>query len=75
MLAGAALAALIAVVDVHTSAARAPFAAWLASLRSRVLARGVSAPTYDRVTRDLAPDMRALDDVRAQPEFQNSSGI
>jgi lytic murein transglycosylase len=52
-----------------TAAGRQPFDEWLAAFRPRVLARGVSAPTFDRATANLAPDLHVLDEVRNQPEF------
>jgi lytic murein transglycosylase len=51
------------------AAARAPFDEWLTGLRTRMLARGVSAATFDRATAGLAPDLHVLDAVRSQPEF------
>lgn len=50
--------------------ARMPIDDWLAALRPRVLARGVSAATFERVTAGLAPDLRVLDEVRNQPELR-----
>ncbi|MCC6763512.1 MAG: lytic murein transglycosylase [Deltaproteobacteria bacterium] len=69
------LAALLA-IGVPSGVAPAPaadgpaFDAWLAGFRPRVLARGVSAATFDRVAAGLAPDPRVLDEVRNQPEFR-----
>jgi lytic murein transglycosylase len=62
-------AAFAALIVATADAARPSFEGWLASLRPRALARGVTPDTYDRVTRGLEPDTRALDDIRSQPEF------
>jgi lytic murein transglycosylase len=51
------------------AAARTAFDDFVAALRGRVLARGVSAATFDGATTGLAPDLGVLDEVRNQPEF------
>ena len=57
-------------IDRRDSRRRTPVLRGVARVpASRALARGVSPGTYDRVTRGLEPDMRALDDIRSQPEF------
>ncbi len=52
------------------AAARPPFDRWLAGFRPRVLARGVSAATFERATAGLVPDARVFDDIGNQPEFK-----
>lgn len=47
----------------------AAFARWVEAFRSHALARGVSEQIYNRVMGMLEPDMSALADVKAQPEF------
>src|SRR5262245_12330636 len=46
-----------------------PFAQWVASFRSRALARGVSGETYDRVMSGVKPDTTVFAQIRNQPEF------
>ena len=76
MLTRAGAAATLLALGVLLGVAPAPaadrpsFEAWLAGFRPRVLARGVSAAAFDRVSAGLAPDLRVLDDVRNQPEFR-----
>lgn len=60
---GLALVALAGRADAAT-----PFSAWLDGFRARAAARGIAADTWTRTMVDLAPDERALADVRQQPE-------
>ena len=46
------------------------FEQWIVDFRSRALARGVSASTYDSVMNGLKPDMGVFALQRAQPEFK-----
>src|SRR5690349_9952197 len=57
------------VVGATQAAARQPFSEWLESFRARAVARGVSAGTWTRAMTGVAPDERALEDIRNQPEF------
>jgi len=45
------------------------FARWVATFRARVLMRGVSEATYDRVMGAVTPDTQVLAEYRSQPEF------
>jgi membrane-bound lytic murein transglycosylase B len=47
----------------------AAFANWVAAFRARAIKRGISPATYARVMNSVTPDMDALQQVRAQPEF------
>jgi lytic murein transglycosylase len=49
--------------------ARQPFPQWVVSFRSKALARGISAATYDRVMDGLKPEMSVFALQQAQPEF------
>lgn len=51
------------------SALGATFEVWLLGMRSRALAKGVSAAVFDRVTIDLKPDTSALEQVNRQAEY------
>ena len=46
------------------------FGEWVSFFRSRVLAKGVSAQTYDTVMRAIEPDTAVFQFDKAQPEFQ-----
>ncbi|MFZ9678700.1 MAG: lytic murein transglycosylase [Quisquiliibacterium sp.] len=72
MLRGALLATCWATSLAWTSSAQADagFERCLAGLRGDALARGVSAATFDRITRDLQPDMSVLERLDYQPEFK-----
>jgi lytic murein transglycosylase len=48
----------------------ARFASCLSDLKAGAAARGVSGPSYDRLTASLAPDMKVLDFLDYQPEFR-----
>lgn len=60
---------LMLVAMAGTAVAATSFSAWLDGFRARATARGVSADTWARTMTDLAPDERALGDVRQQPEM------
>jgi lytic murein transglycosylase len=72
VLRGALLATCWATGLAWTSSAQADagFERCLAGLRGDALARGVSAATFDRITRDLQPDMSVLERLDYQPEFK-----
>lgn len=72
MLRGALLATCWAASLAWTSSAQADagFGRCLAGLRGDALERGVSAATFDRITRDLQPDMSVLERLDYQPEFK-----
>jgi lytic murein transglycosylase len=72
VLRGALLATCWAASLAWTSSAQADagFERCLADLRGDALARGVSAATFDRITRDLQPDMSVLERLDYQPEFK-----
>ncbi len=72
VLRGALLATCWAASLTWTSSAQADagFERCLAGLRGDALARGVSAATFDRITRDLQPDMSVLERLDYQPEFK-----
>lgn len=61
---GLVLVAAVGAADAATS-----FSAWRDGFRARATARGVSAETWARTMTDVAPDERALADVRQQPEM------
>ncbi len=48
------------------------FEKWVASFRSRALARGISAQTYDRVMGGVKPDISVYTAIRTQPEFNEA---
>ncbi len=52
-----------------TPAAARAFEQWVAALRPRALARGVSEQTYDGAMKGLQPDTRVLALIRNQDEF------
>jgi len=56
----------------RSALAQSSFDAWVQSFRPRALARGISAATYDRVMGSIQPDMKVLEQQRAQPEFTES---
>jgi lytic murein transglycosylase len=65
----AAVAALVFAADLGAADRSSGFASWVAGLRPRALARGVTPATWTRVTDGLAPDPSVLDELRDQPEF------
>jgi membrane-bound lytic murein transglycosylase B len=68
--AGLGTAAVLALSPAaQAQASRTPFSEWVATFRSRALARGISAATYDRVMGALKPDMTVFEQIRNQPEF------
>jgi lytic murein transglycosylase len=52
------------------STASADFASCVAGLRSAATTAGVSGSTFDRVMRDVEPDMRVIELMQNQPEFK-----
>jgi len=52
------------------SSASADFASCVAGLRSAATTAGVSGSTFDRVMRDVEPDMRVIELMQNQPEFK-----
>jgi lytic murein transglycosylase len=48
----------------------ARFGACLSELKAGAAGRGVSGPSYDRLTASLVPDMKVLDFLDYQPEFR-----
>jgi membrane-bound lytic murein transglycosylase B len=54
----------------RADAAPAAFDRWVATFRSRALARGVSEATYDRVMGGLKPDTSVLELIHNQDEFK-----
>src|ERR1700742_5228027 len=52
-----------------TFAAPAEFDRWRDEFRTRALARGISAQTFDRVMGRIEPDMSVFKEIRSQPEF------
>lgn len=63
-------ASLVAPSELLAQSASQPFEQWVATFRSKALARGVSGATYDRVMTGLKPDMAVFALQRAQPEFK-----
>jgi len=49
--------------------AQLPFDQWVATFRSRAIARGISDATYTRVMHGLKPDTTVYKELRNQPEF------
>jgi len=49
--------------------AQLPFDQWVATFRSRAIARGISDATYMRVMHGLKPDTTVYKELRNQPEF------
>ncbi|WP_374244055.1 lytic murein transglycosylase [Zoogloea sp.] len=64
--------ALLGAANAHAADAPDParFAPCLAGLKADAAARGISGPSYDRLTASLAPDMKVLDFLDYQPEFR-----
>jgi len=56
--------------DLFAQKAAQPFDQWVATFRSKALARGVSGATYDRVMTGLKPDMAVFGLQQSQPEFK-----
>jgi peptidoglycan lytic transglycosylase B len=59
----------LVVAGAAPAAAKQSFSAWLESFHARAIARGIAAETWTRTMTGLAPDERALEDIRNQPEF------
>ncbi len=68
----AALAAVLGLATAHAADAPDParFAPCVAGLKADAAARGISGPSYDRLTASLAPDLKVLDFLDYQPEFR-----
>ena len=68
----AALAAVFGLATAHAADAPDParFAPCVAGLKADAAARGISGPSYDRLTANLAPDLKVLDFLDYQPEFR-----
>jgi lytic murein transglycosylase len=64
--------ALVLASAAHAADAPDParFASCLSELKAGAAGRGVSGPSYDRLTASLVPDMKVLDFLDYQPEFR-----
>ncbi|MCA3667516.1 MAG: lytic murein transglycosylase, partial [Methylobacterium sp.] len=60
----------VALLISAASTALADFASCVAGLRSAATTAGVSGSTFDRVMRDVEPDMRVIELMQNQPEFK-----
>ncbi|MFN7321824.1 MAG: lytic murein transglycosylase, partial [Methylobacterium sp.] len=60
----------VALLIFAVSSASADFASCVAGLRSAATTAGVSGSTFDRVMRDVEPDMRVIELMQNQPEFK-----
>jgi len=60
----------VALLISAASTASADFASCVAGLRSAATTAGVSGSTFDRVMRDVEPDMRVIELMQNQPEFK-----
>lgn len=65
----AALGAAVSIPAIHSAAAQ-DFRSCLSGLKSEAAGKGISAATFDRVTRGLEPDMKVLEFLDFQPEFK-----
>src|SRR4051794_11805311 len=70
-LAAAALAFTRAEASAQSSSMSFP--QWVASFKSRALARGISEQTYDRVMAGVKPDTAVYALDKAQPEFNEET--
>jgi membrane-bound lytic murein transglycosylase B len=59
--------------NIAAQSAATPFPQWVAALRPRALARGISGATYDRVMGNLKPDTSVFALQRHQPEFREQT--
>ena len=68
----AVLAATLFVATTHAAEPADParFASCLSELKGGAAGRGVSGPSYERLTASLVPDMKVLDFLDYQPEFR-----
>ena len=66
---GLGAAASMAFGGTASAARTAGFSHWVAAMRARAIARGVSPATYARTTDGLTPDLSVLESLHAQPEF------
>jgi membrane-bound lytic murein transglycosylase B len=69
LLASALGATTAVVLPTISLAAPAEFDLWRDEFRTRALARGISAHTFDRVMGRIDPDMSVFKEIRSQPEF------
>lgn len=67
---GAGLVTSLASGRVSAQTSHLSFGDWVGAFRPRVLAKGVSAATYDGVMNATQPDTAVFDFDKAQPEFQ-----
>src|SRR3954453_3511627 len=63
-------AAALAAQPLAALAAPAGFDAWRDGLRTRAMAKGISAATWNRVMGQLEPDMSVFKELKSQPEFK-----
>ncbi|HEU0151243.1 MAG TPA: lytic murein transglycosylase [Bradyrhizobium sp.] len=63
-------AAALAAQPLAALAAPAGFDAWRDGLRTRAMAKGISAATWNRVMAQLEPDMSVFKELKSQPEFK-----
>lgn len=68
----AVLAATLFAATTHAAEPADParFASCLSELKGGAAGRGVSGPSYERLTASLVPDMKVLDFLDYQPEFR-----
>ncbi|TYC55260.1 lytic murein transglycosylase [Zoogloea oleivorans] len=68
----AVLAATLFAATTHAAEPADParFASCLSELKGGAAGRGVSGPSYERLTASLAPDLKVLDFLDYQPEFR-----
>ncbi|WP_407049715.1 lytic murein transglycosylase [Methyloraptor flagellatus] len=67
---GGLASALIGGAPVLAQENTMPWEQWVTAFRAAALARGISAPTYDRVMRSIQPDVEVYKFDKAQPETQ-----
>ena len=63
-------AAALAAQPLAALATPAGFDAWRDGLRTRAMAKGISAATWNRVMAQLEPDMSVFKELKSQPEFK-----
>jgi membrane-bound lytic murein transglycosylase B len=63
-------AAALAAQPLAALATPAGFDAWRGGLRTRAMAKGISATTWNRVMAQLEPDMSVFKELKSQPEFK-----
>ncbi len=69
LLAGGLAALAGAPFSARAQSAAQPFDQWVAGLRARAAARGISDATYSRVMGALKPDLTVFAQQKSQPEF------